>query len=85
MNPSLDLSLHGWRGIVLWSREPDLFFWELVLGFATLRICRVCLLAKYQEAKAEAAKLRRAVASAVHTSEQMAHWPSATAQKNGEG
>lgn len=58
MTRSLDLSLHAWRGIGS-DEEPDLFFWRWRLGFVTVTLCRVCVLAAYQDARAEAARLRR--------------------------
>lgn len=61
MNPSLDLSLHWWRGIGP-DREPDLFLIRWRLGFLTVGVCRVCLLDSYR-------KLRATVVDAVETVE----------------
>jgi len=48
MNPSLDLSLHLWRGFGP-DREPDLFLIRWRLGFVTVSVCRVCVLGRYRE------------------------------------
>lgn len=69
MNGSLDLSLHAWRGIGP-DVEPDLFMWRYRLGFLTLTVCRVCVLSAYQDAKAEASKLRGAMVRAIHLTDQ---------------
>lgn len=65
MSESLDLSIHGWRGVGP-DVEPDLFEWRFRLGFLTVTVCRVCVLTAYQDAKAEAQKLRGAIASAIN-------------------
>lgn len=71
MNRSLAISFHAWRGIGP-DVEPDLFFWRWRFGFVTLTVCRVCVLAAYWEtksalarAKAEAAKYRQTIDTAV--------------------
>lgn len=45
--------------------EPDLFEWRYRLGFVTVMLCRVCVLAAYQDARAAAARLRRTIEGAV--------------------
>lgn len=69
MTRSLDLSLHAWRGLGS-DIEPDLFFWRWRLGFVTVTLCRVCVLKAYQDAKAEAAKLRREMERALRLLER---------------
>lgn len=64
MNRSLDLSFHAWRGIGS-EPEPDLFEWRYRLGYVTVMLCRVCVLAAYQDARAAAAKLRRTIEGVV--------------------
>jgi hypothetical protein len=66
MNGSLALDLHGWRGIGP-DVEPDLFVWRWRVGFATFSVCRVCVLAAYQDVRAEAARLRATIRTAVET------------------
>jgi len=51
MNRSLDLSLHGWRGIGP-DIEPDLFLIRWRLGFLTIGFCRVCVLDRFRELQA---------------------------------
>ncbi len=48
---ALYLRFHRWRGI---GREPqgDLFACAVRLGFATLYVCRVCLVERLQQLKA---------------------------------
>lgn len=62
MNHSLDLSVHGWRGVGP-DREPDLFLIRWRLGFVTVGVCRVCLLDSYR-------KLRRTIVESVVRSEE---------------
>ncbi len=38
------LRFHRWRGFPLEPDEPDLFHLQVCLGFATLFICKVCLI-----------------------------------------
>lgn len=54
---SLELALHAWRSFGP-DEQPDLYFWRWRLGFMTVTMCRVCVLAAYQDAKAEARRLR---------------------------
>ena len=68
MSRSFDLSLHAWRGVGP-DEEPDLFVWRYRLGFLTVTTCRVCVLGAYQDARAEASRLRKAIADAVHITE----------------
>ncbi len=76
MTGSLALSLHAWRGIGP-DVEPDLFFWRWRIGFLTLTVCRVCVLAAYQDVKAakdrasrEAEHLRATIRNAVATADR---------------
>ena len=76
MTGSLGFILHWWRGIGP-DVEPDLFFWRWRVGIVTVTVCRVCVLAKYQDTKAalarataEAARLRQTIDSAVAISEK---------------
>lgn len=39
----LSIDFHGWRGVFLWPRQPDLFNFRLTLGFVTLWVCRFCV------------------------------------------
>lgn len=64
MNGSIDLSLHGWRGIGP-DIEPDLFVWNYRLGFATLSISRVPVVRAYQDVKRSAERLRAAIREAL--------------------
>jgi len=63
---SIEVSLHDWRGIGP-DIEPDLFVWRYRLGFLTLTVCRVCVLAAYQDTKASADRLRAAIRQALPT------------------
>ena len=52
---ALYLRFHRWRGFPLMGTEPDLFAYVIPMGFATLFVCKVCLI----EARR---KLRRTIA-----------------------
>lgn len=52
------LRFHGWRGIGR-ERQGDLFSCACRLGFATLYICRACLVERLQQLKALAADAER--------------------------
>lgn len=41
---ALYLRFHRWRGFPLMGTEPDLFHLRVPFGFATLFICKVCLI-----------------------------------------
>lgn len=54
---------HRWRGFPLEPDEPDLFHAQICFGFATLFICKVCLI----EARR---KLRAAIAERISKDEE---------------
>jgi hypothetical protein len=61
VNPGIHIGLHWWRGIGT-SNEPNLFWFEYRLGFATLSIERTWPLFQYR-------KLRTTMEQAVERAE----------------
>jgi hypothetical protein len=62
MKGGILIRFHRWRGFTLFNAEPDLFSHVFKLGFVTVYVCRVCLLAAYR-------KLRSTIAEAVNMTE----------------
>jgi hypothetical protein len=55
MSPGIAFSLHWWRGIGP-DIQPDLFWWRFRLGFVTVSVERVDLLAAYRKLRATIAQ-----------------------------
>jgi len=60
---ALYLRFHRWRGFPLEPDEPDLFHAQIPLGFATLFICKECLIETRR-------KLRAAIAERIAKDEE---------------
>lgn len=60
---ALYLRFHRWSGFALEPDEPDLFHAQVCFGFATLFVCKVCLI----EARR---KLRQAITERIAKDEE---------------
>lgn len=58
---SISLSFHGWRGFGR-AVQGDFFIVAFRLGFATLYVCRICLVERLQQLKALTRDIEKSIA-----------------------
>ena len=46
------VAFHRWRGFSHGNTEPDLFHHVWVMGWATVYVCKACLIGAYRKLKA---------------------------------
>lgn len=71
MIKSISADFHGWRGFGR-AAQGDFFIVSVRLGFASLHICRICLVERLQQLKQIVDEIE--IASRDYPERQARHW-----------